>query len=231
MYGPKDIDRPMTPAERWGAGLFLLVLVGLFSAEIVHNYQPAKLACLLIVLFWIPLLALHEAGHALMASALGWRVIQVVIGMGKVLTFFRIGSAHVEIRLFPVEGFVRSAPTDLSWPQVKSALIYFAGPGIELLLAVILLVLMGPDRLFSRSDDYGVITCQSLAVACMVHVVLNLIPHAIQTPEGFVPNDGLGIIYSLMQPTSHYSQMVRPDFPDESQKRELWQHPEKDGKG
>ena len=65
-----------------------------------------QLSALLIVVFWIPLLVLHESGHALMAAALGWHVGQIVIGMGRTVKEFRVGTALVEIRLVPVEGFV-----------------------------------------------------------------------------------------------------------------------------
>lgn len=70
----------------------MAVVLGLFVAEICHDYQPVKLSALLVVLFWVPLIALHEAGHAVVASLLNWYVGQVVIGMGRLLTSFRVGT-------------------------------------------------------------------------------------------------------------------------------------------
>jgi hypothetical protein len=213
MYRPPPENTgPLTPRDRWMYGIFALVLLGLFVGEIVHDYQPVKLSALLVVLFWIPLLALHEAGHALMAALLGWRVGEVVIGMGRTVCSFRLGSAVVAVRLFPVEGFVRTVPTNLRLPHLKSALIYFAGPGIELVLAALILLLVGPDRLFTRADDYLLIVWQSLAIAATAQGVLNLIPHSIQTPGGDVANDGLGIIRSFMLPESHYAAMIGHTF-------------------
>ncbi len=144
---------PLSPRDRWVYGIFFVVLLALFAAEVFHDYQPVKLSALLVVVFWIPLLALHEAGHALMAAALGWYVGQVVVGMGRVVSSFRLGSALIEVRLFPVEGFVKCVPMNLRQPHLKSALIYFAGPGIELLLAALILLLVGPENLFRRSDE------------------------------------------------------------------------------
>ena len=192
MSSPDRKDSPLSPQERWFYGIFMAVVLGLFVAEICHDYQPVKLSALLVVLFWVPLIALHEAGHAVVASLLNWYVGQVVIGMGRLLTSFRVGSALVEIRLFPVEGFVRCVPRDLRQPQLRSALIYFAGPGVELLLALGILLLVGADRLLTRSDDYVLIVWQSLALASVAQGVVNLIPHALHPPDGEKASDGLG---------------------------------------
>src|SRR5262249_32562603 len=147
-------------------------------------------------LFWIPLLALHECGHAFVASLLGWRVETIVIGMGRVLFQFRMGRTNVEVRLIPVEGFVRSAPTRLRLPRLENALIYFAGPGVELLLAFCILLAIGSDRLFTLTDDYQLIIWQSLALAATSQAVLNLIPFAVDSHGRTLLSDGLGIIHS-----------------------------------
>jgi hypothetical protein len=191
---------PATRTEWIVAGIFLAGFAVAMLAEIADDFSPAKLSALLIILFWVPLLALHEGGHAVMAWVLGWHVRQIVIGMGKELGRFRLGTAEVEIRLFPIEGFVRSAPVRPRSPGLENALIYAAGPGIELLLAAVILLLLGPGTLFTASDSYAVIAWQSLAAAATVQAVLNLIPIVMRTPEGDVVSDGLGIILSLFGP-------------------------------
>lgn len=211
---------PVTKDEKWTYAIILIIVIGLFIAEVVRDYEPIKLAGLLVVAFWIPLLALHEAGHAVAAWLCGWHVGQVVIGMGRILGRFRVGSASVEVRLIPVEGFVRTVPKNLNFPRIKSAFIYFAGPGSELLLAGLLVIAIGPSTMFSSSDDYLLIICQSLAVAATVQAVINLVPIAIVTQAGRIPNDGLGIIVSFMQPESHYAEMIGQTYnPD----RDEWE--------
>ncbi len=208
MYDPAPQRGPLSAQERWFCGIFLVVIFGLLIAEVCHNYEPVKLSALLVPLFWIPLLAVHEAGHAVVAALLNWYVGQVVIGMGRMVGRFRIGTAVIEIRLIPIEGFVKCVPKNLVLPHVKSALIYFAGPGVELLLAGCILLLVGPERLLSRSDDYLLIVWQSLALASAAQAVLNLIPVSVRTPEGDIANDGLGIIRSFLVPEGYYAEMI-----------------------
>ena len=217
MYGYDPAPRrdPSTPAQWWFTVLFMAGILGLFVADICHDYTSIKLSALLVLLFWIPLLLLHEAGHAIVAWVLGWHVSQVVIGMGKSLGSFRIGSAGIEIRMFPIEGFVRSVPNNLSLPGFKHALIYLAGPGADLLVAFTTLALVGPDRLFNASDNYWDILWQSLAMAGATQGVMNLIPMSISTPQGYIPNDGLGIILSLLRPSSAYAEVLKQADDDE----------------
>lgn len=206
MFGPER--EPESQNEWLLYVLFLCGLLGLFAAEIWFDYEPEKLAALFFLLFWMPLLVLHELGHALMAWLLGWHVSVIVLGMGRPLGGFYLGRTPVLVRLFPIEGFIRSAPQDLHWPQLKSALIYAAGPGVELLLALLIVLLVGSDTLFTFTDHIPLLLWQSLALAAVVGGVLNLLPHGIQTPGGFIPNDGLGILYSFLQPTEHFQRML-----------------------
>src|SRR5262245_50005367 len=177
MLNPAHEKGPLTPGERNFVVLFATVVVGFFVAELVRDYQPVKLTVLLIILFWIPLLALHEAGHAVMAALLGWRVHRVVIGMGRCLWSFRVGGTPVEIRMFPVEGFVLGSPASLRAVRLKSALFAFAGPAATLLPLGVLALVPGVDTLLTRTDHIGLLAAQSLAVAILVSVVINLIPH------------------------------------------------------
>ena len=217
MYHPGPMRGPMSRQERWGYAAFLLIMLGLFAGDVMTDYSPVKLSVLLFVLFWIPLLVLHESAHALMAALVGWRVDKVVIGMGRTTANFRVGSAEIELKLVPLEGFARSVPTNLRMPGLKHALIYCAGPGIELLLAVAVLGLVGGKQLFSHSDQYDIIAWQSLALAATVGGVLNLVPHAVQTSGGsMIPNDGLGILLSLSRPASAYAGLMAANSESEN---------------
>jgi hypothetical protein len=208
MYDPQTGSGPLAPWQKWFCAGLLAIVLGWLLFETFHDFAPVKLAPLLLILFWMPLMALHEAGHAAVARLLGWYVGKIVLGMGPELGRFRLGDADVEVRLVPVEGFVQCVPTNLRWPRLKSALIYFAGPGADLLVALGILLAVGPGRLFSESADVGLLVVQCLALAAASQAALNLIPHAVFTPNGPLANDGLGIILSFVQPTAYYAQMI-----------------------
>jgi hypothetical protein len=209
MYSPAPRRGPETASELIISGVFLVLFFGAFAAEIYADFSPTKLSILLVFLFWVPLLFLHEGGHAVVAGLLGWNVRQIVIGMGKTIAGFQLGSARVEIRLVPIEGFVSCVPKRLCLPQLENAVIYFAGPGIELFLAGLILAWFGEAELFSESQQYLVIAMQSLALAATAQAVLNLIPLPIGRPNNVTMySDGLGMIVSLLTPTSVYRHMI-----------------------
>ena len=163
---------------------------------------------LFFLLFWVPLLFLHEFGHAMMAKLCGWQVKQTVIGLGSILLKTRLFGAPMEIRMIPLEGFVSIAPRNSYHVRGKHALIYFAGPGIELLVFFGIWLFLGTDQLFSQNDNYYQIALQSLAFAALVGAVINLIPLGISTAEGSTPNDGLGIILSLSSSKKDYQEWI-----------------------
>src|SRR5207248_7565842 len=90
MKDAHDQSGPVTPFERNFYIFVLTVFLGLLAAEIIKDYQPVKLAVLFIILFWPPLVVLHEAGHALMADLLGWEVRRIVIGLNREVWRFRV---------------------------------------------------------------------------------------------------------------------------------------------
>jgi hypothetical protein len=208
----------MSRTEILGCIAFLVILLALFTAEVVDNFHPVKLAILFIVLFWIPMLFVDEAGHALVATLAGWHVRRVVLGMGRRVARFRVGAVPVELRIVPVEGFVDPSPRNLRMPQLKSALIYFAGPGTELLVLAVLAWAVGVETMLTAPDpqnvNMGLLAAQSLAVVILASALVNLVPHYIITPTGKMANDGLGIIQSFLRPTrDYYHQMERSDEP------------------
>ncbi len=90
----------------------------------------------------------HEAGHFLVAKALGVRVLVFSFGFGQRLLGFRKGDTDYRLSLIPLGGYVRMAgdtpeesrPGDpnefLARPKWQRFLILFAGPFMNLLIAV-----------------------------------------------------------------------------------------------
>jgi len=197
-----------------GEKIFILVIslafLFMMTMEIMSNYEPKKLGALLFVVFWVPLLFIHEFGHAIMAKSLGWRVNRIVIGFGKVLMHTRLLGAPMEIRSIPLEGFVQIAPKTVTLARLKHALIYFAGPGIELLAFFIIMIILGGfDQMFIITNDYTRIALQSFAFAALAGAVLNLIPLGITTADGSTPNDGMGILLCLFASGMDYETWIK----------------------
>lgn len=203
-YDVKPADR----TETWMIYILSFVFLGGLAVELLHPYEPRKLTAIFFILWWIPLVFWHEWGHALMARWLGWHVARTVIGFGKVVYRGQLLGAPFELRRVPIEGFVQIAPLEINGARWKHALIYFAGPGIELVLFIGIVLIMGWDNFFAIEDNYLKLIFQSLAYAALVGAIMNLIPIGIITHEGETPNDGMGIIKSLLSTDKDYQKWV-----------------------
>ena len=204
-------DRPLQKDERIALYVMLTLFIGAMSAEILFNdFKPAKLSAFFIPLFWMPLVALHEAGHAIVAHLCGWRVKRIVIGFGKRLKTFKIGRTPVHLLQVPIQGYVVPLPRNLRSPRLKNTLIYAAGPGIEVLLVLVIYLLVGHDTLFSRSQSIPIVALQSLCVSAAVGIVINLIPFP--TDKGSW-NDGMGILLSWRIPDEHFEAWLAESSP------------------
>ena len=179
---------PLNRSERITYWVSLAVVLGLFGAEIVFNYEPRKMGAVFFLVSWGILVAIHEFGHALMAWMCGWGVKRIVVGFGRTVFQFRLGNTPVEFRTFPIEGFVQPYPRDLHSPRMKDALIYAAGPGIELMIAVMIMTILGRETMFTLTNDLGILSIQAFASAAVAGAVLNLIPMTARSPCGLSSN-------------------------------------------
>ena len=184
--------RPMTANETRISIVIGVAFSATMLATVFEEYSPKNLSILFMLLFWVPMLILHEAGHAVVAKLLGWRVREMVIGFGRDLWQWQIGETRIKIKLAPIEGYVLPAPMEPEHIRLKSALIYAAGPGAELLLLAIMLIVFGWETIFGESDETFRIALKSLAAVILFGAGFNLLPFR---SEGAV-SDGLGIISS-----------------------------------
>lgn len=185
--------------------LGLAALIGI----VLEDYEPTKLAPVFFLLAWFPLIALHEAGHALVALVFGFRVQEVVIGFGRPIAEWTIRGVPVRVRMYPLGGHVVPVPTSLAQLRWKNALVYLAGPGVELALVGVIALIVGPDRLLTRTDDVLLIAAQAVCGAAVIGAVSNLVPRAVDTPRGPSYSDGLGALKSLFAPREALARSVR----------------------
>lgn len=220
MYTPDDDDGspPSSPAEKWSVVVFALIVLGLFGADIATNYQPVKLSALFMLLFWVPLMALHELAHAAMAHTVGWHVDRIVIGFGKLYWAIPLIGTWVEIRQVPISGYILPRPGNLIFPRTKDFLISFAGPASGLFVSLAVVLLAGPDRIFQKSDNYFLLLWQGLAIAGAAQAFMNFFPVLFLRGTRTVPNDGLAMLCSFYRPTEYYANMMS----DEDWNRPAW---------
>ncbi len=221
MAFPPTPRLPASRRERRWVVLCSVALMALFGAEVVSDFTNAKLAAVFVVLFWGPALVLHELGHAWAARRLGWHVGEVVIGFGKDLLVFNVAECRVRVKMVPVEGYVVPCPKSLEHARIKSALIYAAGPGAELLLILLLWLWLGP-ALLSRSDNVWLIAAQSAALAAAMGAAFNLVPFP--TQRGV--SDGLGILLSLVASDEAFRPRLLAPFLDEARRMLYLEAPE-----
>jgi hypothetical protein len=185
---------PVSTGERLIVLVLAISFVGLLVLDLARGFSANKLSVLFVLMFWGPLLVLHELGHALAARSVGWHVTEVVIGFGRELMRFRVGATRVRIRALPVEGYVVPSPSSTAHARSKQAWIYLAGPLTELVLFLGVgwhLGWQGP----APTDSVGRIALTSLAVTSALGVLLTLFPYR----SGGNPSDGLGILQSWLQ--------------------------------
>ena len=193
MLGPDPAPRrPLTSGERLLAGAFLLGFVALMLAEMLQGHDQARLSMFFMLVFWGPMLIIHELGHLWAARSVGFSVSELVIGQGSLLMRRRVGETLVVLRAVPVSGYVVPHSRTGNVERLKMAFIYFAGPGAELLVIALVALVLGPSKLLSPSDSIAVIAAQSLALAAAMGAVMNLVP----LPLSDAVTDGLGMMLS-----------------------------------
>jgi len=192
-----DDRKPETSGDKFFIVVFTVALLVLFGLEIADQFSPAKSGAILFIFFWVPMLVLHEFGHAMMAKFFGWKLNEIVLGFGATVYSFNALGTIVKVNKIPLEGFVNCEPGDAPYSNFKHALIYFAGPGIELIVVALIGAYLGFDNLFKPATSYSVIALQSCAYAALVGAVMNLIPMSVRHGDGYSLSDGAGILACL----------------------------------
>jgi len=88
-------------------------------------------ALFLINLFLILSIIPHELGHAVAARLAGWRVFQIVIGIGKSIYRRNFFGILFDFHRVPVNGTTVSAPMNTRWFRIKRTFILLAGPAVN----------------------------------------------------------------------------------------------------
>ena len=190
-------SEPSTRGDKITDWVFMLLMFVGFGLDLLTNFEPKKMAAVVFIVAWIPLTFVHEFGHAIVSKMVGWEVKEFVVGYGKVIKEFQYKETKVQLRMMPIGGYILPHCEEEDWGRFKSAAVYFAGPGIELLVFFGIYAAIGFEKFMNPSLDTLDLVLQGIALSALVGAVMNLIPCSAITEKGESPNDGLGIIYSL----------------------------------
>jgi hypothetical protein len=149
----------------------------------------------LIGLFLVFSILPHELGHAIVARTLGWRVYQIVIGVGKPLFKWRCFGILFDLRTIPLAGATWMTPTNTRWFRTKRFMAVLAGPAVNIAMAMA--VVVGFQGSLRNFDFDALPPMARLFVWANVWVALiNLWPH--QSKTGFaLPSDGKQLLQTL----------------------------------
>jgi tetratricopeptide (TPR) repeat protein len=216
--------RPLSQNERRAVAVLLFAFAGAVAYDLAGRYEPVKWSVPFIVLAWIPLLVVHELGHAFMARIVGWRVHKVVIGFGADVWRFRIGATRVVVKRIPAEGFVVPIPNSLRSARLKNALVYSGGALAELAVLALVVLGVGYRELTSASSALPVVFAQSVCVAIGLGLFFNLVPRV--TGDGKV-SDGLGIFLSHALSREHFAETMAGPHREQAERLLERDEPEK----
>jgi tetratricopeptide (TPR) repeat protein len=171
----------LAPSETAGRIASLVLLLLVISAFGV----PSPLDVLLVLLaFWVTI-AVHEAGHALMALAVGHRLFEVRVGLGPTLRF-HLGGTRMLFGPLPGLGYVMSLSDDARGYRLNRLIIGAAG------MAVNALVL---GWLFLHGIGLGFTL--DLAIINALSLLGSLVPFATKTSIGPLRPDGLNLLRTV----------------------------------
>lgn len=117
---------PSETVGRIATAVLLIISISAFGL-------PSPLDLLLVMLaFWVTI-AVHEAGHAVMALALGHRLFEIRIGMGPSLRF-HLGGTRMLFGPVPGLGYVASASDEARGYRMNRLILGTAGMAMNALV-------------------------------------------------------------------------------------------------
>jgi tetratricopeptide (TPR) repeat protein len=145
-----------------------------------------------------PLIAAHEAGHALGAWLVGLRVFLVRIGEGRLLGSIRVGKVRWELRAFVANGATYQGYPTLRFFRLKFFLVVLAGPlmNATVLAAALwwrpLAVLVGQIGHWSKAP--GLLPLPVFVVGSLFLLLMSLVPHRFRAAGTVHASDGLQLL-------------------------------------
>ena len=145
-----------------------------------------SLAFALVFALWC-----HELAHALAAWLMGLRDFQITVGTGPVIWACHLGSIRLEIKAFPVSGFVRFGTPRRRFYRFRVFFTTLAGPLVN---AVLLAVSVG---LIVHFGGRALVLLFCFTVTQALFLFCSLIPVRVMIDGQKVWSDGPALILTL----------------------------------
>lgn len=140
----------------------------------------------------------HELGHALAARACGMHVFQVAVGVGKKLFECRIFGVLVEFRAIPYGGVTLALTANRERFRIREFVYALAGPLANLIIALVVLGVVGWDRIADFRPHEKVSPWTLLFASNALVFITNLIPRSFPSATGQMVSDGVHLIRAFM---------------------------------
>ena len=166
------------------------------------NWYYLNFLLAFFVLRW-PAMVAHEAGHAVVARALGLEVTSVAIGVGRPLLSFTVGATRVAICSRSAMGVTHvAAPPELRSSAARVLVTIAAGPFVNLgLFLMVGLVTQVPGwGIDSPRWTTGWAPLEAFQWANLFCAIIALIPVRLGAPLGMVHTDGYSILFGIRKP-------------------------------
>jgi len=171
-------------------------------------YPPTWVIGILLLNFAFLQLALlfstviHELGHVVAGSMVGFRVFGIEIGYGPVVYEFIFLKFRWRIRAICFGGITQAIPNELPLFRCKEFILILGGPLANICLLLLSIYLLPLDELFKQTPVQGVCALPLIALSNALLILYSLVPHMAKTVAGKIPNDGLLLwkIWRYQQP-------------------------------
>jgi hypothetical protein len=167
--------------------VFGLLILGVAATGLREAWLPLNLC--LVFLLTVPMIVLHEIGHAVAGRLLGVHILGISIGRGRLLYRRRILGVNVEWRLLPLAGF--TIPGAVPSRRLRSRMFLFvlAGPLTHLLAVVALVCLARFSGLQLGSFTTEPAPIAALLVCNAAMLVVDLWPRRVRHDLTLISND------------------------------------------
>jgi tetratricopeptide (TPR) repeat protein len=186
------------------------IFLGLLGA--VLAYYKSQWGFLLLTFFLFHVFGIlatvpHELGHALAARACGMHVFQVAVGVGKKLFECRIFGVLVEFRTIPYGGVTLALTPSREHFRSREIIYALAGPVANLLVALLVLAVVGWDRVADFRPHQKISPWTLLFASNALVFITNLIPRSFSSATGHMISDGGHIVRAFVMKQEHVEQL------------------------